>query len=301
MEHALQVQSHEPPAVEPISREQIIKYLDTFGLTSELNDLEKEQFVEIAEAYQLNPFKREVYCVPYGEGEYRRLSIITGYEVFIKRAERTGKLDGWHAWVEGDSEDTFKAVIEIFRKDWSHPFQHSVYWEEAVQRRRDGSLTQFWKKMPKFQLRKVCISQGFRLCFPDELGGMPYDPSELPEEMTTVQSALIPASSMENQSVESTAPLDSSPPAKKENPRMVQIRKQLESNKDHFSENHLKWIESQLENNGTDENLQKIEQHIHEVLKRKTVVKPLNRLANAAKQREKVQIGKLQQEPALIF
>ncbi|NCN05100.1 MAG: phage recombination protein Bet [Spirochaetales bacterium] len=301
MEHALQVQNHEPPPVEPISRDQIIKYLDTFGLTSELNDLEKEQFVEIAEAYQLNPFKREVYCVPYGEGEYRRLSIITGYEVFIKRAERTGKLDGWHAWVEGDSEDTFKAVIEIFRKDWSHPFQHSVYWKEAVQRRRDGSLTQFWKKMPRFQLRKVCISQGFRLCFPDELGGMPYDPSELPEEMTTVKVTPMPTSPIENQSDRSATVQESTHPAKKENPRLVQIREQLESNKDHFSENHLKWIESQLEINPSEDNLQKLEQHINEVLKKKTIVKPLKRLANTAKQQEKVQIGKPQQEPALIF
>ncbi len=34
--------------------------------------------------------------------------------------------------------------------------------------------------MPKFQLKKVAISQGFRLACPSELGGMPYDPAEFP-------------------------------------------------------------------------------------------------------------------------
>ena len=30
--------------------------------------------------------------------------------------------------------------------------------------------------------KKVAIGQAFRLCFPDDLGGMPYEESELPQE-----------------------------------------------------------------------------------------------------------------------
>lgn len=36
-------------------------------------------------------------------------------------------------------------------------------------------------RMPKFMLRKVAIAQGFRLCFPDELGEMPYTADEITE------------------------------------------------------------------------------------------------------------------------
>jgi hypothetical protein len=111
-----------------------------------------------------------------------------GYEVYLKRAERTGKLDGWKAWVEGDGE-TMKALVEIHRKDWSQPFVHEAYWREAVQKKKDGTPTAFWTKQPRFQLKKVAISQGFRLCFPDELGGLPYDPSELPDAETVVPAA----------------------------------------------------------------------------------------------------------------
>ena len=166
--------------VPDIPKQTVLDFLTAFGLASQLTEPEKLQFIEIAQAFKLNPFKREIHVAVYGEGEYRRLSIITGYEVYLKRAERTGKLDGWKAWVEGEG-DAMKALVEIHRKDWSEPFVHEVYWREAVQKKKDGSPTSFWTKQPKFQLKKVAISQGFRLAFPDELGGLPYDASELPD------------------------------------------------------------------------------------------------------------------------
>ncbi len=164
-----------------VTQDLIQAYLKSFNLENSLTNPEKEQLIQIATIYQLNPFKREIHCVVYGTGSFRHMNIIVGYEVYLKRAERTGKLDGWAATVEGEGE-TMKAVVEIHRKDWDHPFSHEVFWEEAVQKKHDGTITSFWKKMPKFQLRKVAISQAFRMCFPDELGGIPYDSAELPQE-----------------------------------------------------------------------------------------------------------------------
>jgi phage recombination protein Bet len=161
-----------------ITEAKIAEYLQTFGLAKKLQPNEIGQFARIACEFQLNPFKREIYCVAYGSGDNRACSIIVGYEVYIKRAERTGKLDGWKVWVEGEGEN-LKAFVEINRKDWQHPFTHEVYWKEAAQKKKDGEATSFWTKMPRFQLKKVAISQGFRLCFPDELGGLPYDGAEL--------------------------------------------------------------------------------------------------------------------------
>ena len=51
-------------------------------------------------------------------------------------------------------------------------------------------MTAFWSKHPRLMPKKVCISQAFRLAFPDELGGLPYDAAELPDA-----EALTPASS----------------------------------------------------------------------------------------------------------
>jgi hypothetical protein len=36
-----------------------------------------------------------------------------------------------------------------------------------------------WENRPTFMTQKVAISQGFRLCFGDELGGMPYTVEEM--------------------------------------------------------------------------------------------------------------------------
>ena len=123
----------------------------------------------------------------------------------MKRAERTGKLDGWKAWVEGEG-DAMKALVEIHRKDWSEPFVHEVYWREAVQKKKDGSPTSFWTKQPKFQLKKVAISQGFRLAFPDELGGLPYDASELPDAEALTATPTAPAASPQPKAVEKEVP-----------------------------------------------------------------------------------------------
>jgi phage recombination protein Bet len=197
------------PSVPDIPKQTVLDYLSAFGLASQLTEPEKLQFVEIAQAFRLNPFKREIHVAVYGEGEYRRLSIITGYEVYLKRAERTGKLDGWKAWVEGEGE-AMKAFVEIHRKDWSEPFQHEVYWREAVQKKKDGTPTAFWTKQPRFQLKKVAISQGFRLCFPDELGGLPYDPSELPDVESLAPAAPVPPTEGDlSQAAESSASLAS--------------------------------------------------------------------------------------------
>lgn len=175
---------------------ELVGYLDTMGLTKKLTDGEKRSFLEISKAFGLNPFKREIYCSKYGEGESAQATIIVGYEVYIKRAERTGQLDGWDVETVGTVEQkTLKAVITIYRKDRARPFKHEVYYSEYVQNKKDGTPNKFWKEKPITMIKKVAMAQGFRLYFSDELGGMPYIAEELPqhtedvhaEEIKTVQ------------------------------------------------------------------------------------------------------------------
>lgn len=171
---------------ELITAEKIIDYMNVFGIAAELTDNEKKQFVEVATAYQLNPFKREIYCLPYmtsikqDNGQYkkvRKLSIVTGYETYLKRAERSGLLDGWNLkmFSQGDSRT---AKITIYRKDWDNPLIHEVILGEYKEDNR------MWREKPMTMLKKVAMAQGFRLAFPDEMGGMPYAAEELPDEMT---------------------------------------------------------------------------------------------------------------------
>ena len=179
METNRQLAAGQQNSVPAVTEAKLNEFLDIAGVGRGLPADKRRQFVEIAQAYQLNPFKREIYCISYAGNT----SIITGYEVYIKRAERTGKLDGWNVEIHGEGDD-MSAVITIYRSDWKQPFKHEVYFEEAANRNKAGELNSVWAKMPKFMLKKVAIAQGFRLCFSDELGGMPYTQDELgPEEV----------------------------------------------------------------------------------------------------------------------
>ena len=93
------------------------------------------------------------------------MSIVVGYEVYLKRAERTGKLNGWTAGI--NTAENF-AWVKIYRKDWKEPFEWTVNLNEFNKKQST------WNQIPSFMGRKVAIAQGFRLCFPDELGGLPY-------------------------------------------------------------------------------------------------------------------------------
>ncbi len=168
--------------MQPPSDSTLISYLDSLGMTKKLTQGEKAQYLEICKAFQLNPFKREIHVSKYGDN----FSVITGYEVYIKRAERSGLLRGWKVETTGKvSDNSLKAKITIYREGWDFPFEHEVYYEEYVQRTRDGVPNRFWREKPVTMIKKVAMAQGFRLCFSDELGGMPYTADETGWEPVT--------------------------------------------------------------------------------------------------------------------
>ena len=145
-------------------------------------------FLQICKAYGLNPFKREIHLIKYSDS--LPASIVVGYEVYLKRAERCGKWNGFECGTEGEGE-SMRAWVKIYRKDWSHPLSHEVYFEEYKQTKKiwqngkviGEELNVFWKTKPRTMLKKVVICQGFRLAFPDEMGGMPYAPEEINVEI----------------------------------------------------------------------------------------------------------------------
>lgn len=171
-----------------IEESDIVDFLNLYGF-SDIPDFEKRQFIKVCQMNSLNPFKREAHISAYGEGTYRKFAIITGYEVYIKRAEASGRLSGWSTKIEPcktaktDSKghisfiDDIAATITIHRKDFNMPFEHTVKFSEYVGTKKGGEVTSFWQK-PESQLKKVAISQGFRLCFNEILGGLPFQENE---------------------------------------------------------------------------------------------------------------------------
>lgn len=175
---------------EHLTKETIKKYL-----CPNASDQELMMGLQIAKTFNLNPLKREVYFVKYKEDQ--PMQVLTGYEVYLKRAERSGRYNGLEISSEGKvSDGTLKAKVKVFRKDWEHPLVHEVYYSEYVQVKKDFKTgvetpNKFWASKPVTMTKKVCVSQAFRMAFPDEFDGMPYTSDEVvdQERIIDVQTA----------------------------------------------------------------------------------------------------------------
>lgn len=160
---------------EHLTKETIKKYLCPLA-----SDQELMMGLQIAQTFKLNPLKRELYFIKYGS---EPMQVVTGYEVYLKRAERSGKYQGMKAWTEGALADgSLKACIEVNVKDWPKPLYHEVFYSEYVQHKKDGTVNRFWKTKPITMIKKVAVSQAFRLAFPDEFDGMPYTSDEVVDQ-----------------------------------------------------------------------------------------------------------------------
>lgn len=138
---------------------------------------EQAQFLAISQTFNLNPWKREVYAVAYGSGDKRKLSIIVGYEVYLRRAEEFPQYDGYETEFAGEGANMC-CTCKVYRKDRNHPTGATVFLREYTQ----GN--QMWNTKPRVMLEKVAIATAMRRAFPSVFNGMPYIADELPDNMT---------------------------------------------------------------------------------------------------------------------
>jgi phage recombination protein Bet len=135
-------------------------------------------FIAMANSLGLNPWKRELHLVPfYSRDGGRKYAAVVGYEVYLNRAEASGKLDGWEYEFDDDRNPT-KCTVTVHRKDWSHSFPHTVYMDEVMKRKKDGKPMALWATNGKFMLLKCTVTQAFRFCMPEACGALPYTPEE---------------------------------------------------------------------------------------------------------------------------
>lgn len=159
-----------------VSKETLEEFLFS-QCKNEISDEQKALFIGIATAHQLNPFKREIYPIPFWNTKLGKSDMqpVIAYNVFLQRAQASGELDGWKTEIyENEEKKVTWGKIIIYRKDRSHPFEWEVFREEIVQTKKDGTINKNWLDKPRFMTRKTLIGQGMRLCFPDHLGGLPY-------------------------------------------------------------------------------------------------------------------------------
>jgi len=161
-------------------------------LFPELEGVPEEEIlkaVALAKYYNLDPLKKQVYFVPFrmfdtlGDKKVLRkvtVQLVVSYLEYVKRAERSGKLNGWNIKIEDLGNDMI-ARVTIWRKDWEKEFVWEVYLSEV---KKD---TRSWREMPKFMLKKVAIAQAFRIAFPEETQELPYEEAEIITEPEVIE------------------------------------------------------------------------------------------------------------------
>lgn len=133
---------------------------------------------------RLDPFSKQVYFVKRYDAAKREevWAIQTSIDGLRAIAERTGKYDGQDEPQYGEDEAGKFCKVKVYRKDWSagRGVVGIAYLAEFIQKKRDGTVTQFWARMPRLMLAKCAEALALRKAFPEDTAGL-YIPEEMPE------------------------------------------------------------------------------------------------------------------------
>ena len=159
-----------------------------------VTDQEVVMFLELCKAQKLNPFVKDAYLIKYGN---QAAQIVTGKDVFIKRAYENPNFDGMRAGVvilkkdgsleyrEGSlklpNETLVGGWCEVYLKDKRCPAKAVVSFEEYAGKKANGQLNSMWANKGATMIRKVAQSQALREAFPSEFRGC-YQKEELGAE-----------------------------------------------------------------------------------------------------------------------
>jgi len=150
---------------------------------SNATDMEFKLFIDMSKALGLDPKKKEIYFIKYGQGEKAKPTMIVGIDGYRKIAERSGKyMPGREPMFTYKNNVLFSATAYVKKlgpdKEW-----HEIG-ATAILSEYDAGQGQ-WKKMPHAMLAKCAESLALRRAFPSEMGGTYTE-----EEMEQADSAV---------------------------------------------------------------------------------------------------------------
>lgn len=156
-----------------------------------VSDQEIVMFLNLCRFQHLNPFLREAYLIKYGN---QPATMVTGKEVFTKRARRNKDYAGQQAGVvvqkeDGTLENRIGTLVlddeklvggwaKVFIKDYVEPVEITVSLSEYIGTKKDGEINSQWSKKPATMIRKVALVQALREAFPEDFSGM-YSQEEI--------------------------------------------------------------------------------------------------------------------------
>jgi len=136
-------------------------------------------FANVCKRAGLSPEMKQIYPVPRWDSKLGKnvFSFQTSIDGFRLIAERTGRYaPGKQAdYLYNDKNEVISATAYVKKctldGTW-HEVAVTAFYDEYVQKTKDGHATQFWDRMPHVMLSKCAESLALRKAFPAELSGL---------------------------------------------------------------------------------------------------------------------------------
>lgn len=188
------------PSLNTLTLEDWQSFKDTYlkGRT----DSEAKVFMAACNRLGLDPIAKQIYPVGRWDSKLGKevmavQTSIDGYRVVANRSlEYAGQIgphwcgdDGVWKDVWLDKTPPRAARVGVLRKGFAEPMYAVALWEAYCQTTKDGSPTQFWKKMGSLMLAKCAEALALRKAFPNDLSGV-YTAEEMMQARAADDSAL---------------------------------------------------------------------------------------------------------------
>ena len=146
--------------------------------------------MRFCEAHQLNPFLKDAYLIKYESGESAQ--IVIAAHTWTKRASVDPRYAGHKEGIIVKTADGFERRESLFYSKeeevvggWAevylvdgNSYRTELPIQERIARKKDGTPTQFWARMPATMIVKCAKADCMRSAFPVLFAGA-YDQAEI--------------------------------------------------------------------------------------------------------------------------
>ena len=147
---------------------------------SNLTVSEVRYFGSLCKELNLNPFKKEIYAVPFNKnGGARTIQPIVSYETYLSKAYSTPRFYRYEKSFSGEGIN-LKMSIKVF------DINNNVMWDSTCDikefAKMDYNKTKLmgmWAQIPKLMLEKCVVVRACRFVCPNLVGDLPYTMEEM--------------------------------------------------------------------------------------------------------------------------